>query len=230
MGALSGRKQPAGRHLPQDISDVPINLRMHSFLLKLSSALKTLATTLGGPGLLLIAFADSSFLSFPEINDILIIANSYHNPGRMIYYATMTLIGSALGCVVLYYVGKRGGNALLKRRFDSRRVERVRNWYSRYGLLAVIIPSILPPPTPFKVFVLSAGVFDISLGRFIFAVMVGRGIRYYLEGYLAMQLGQHAMDWMQQHYPLVALSVVLTILALFVVYIVLRKRDRKEAN
>lgn len=191
---------------------------MHSILGKISAFLKSIAMTLGGPGLLLIAFFDSSFLSFPEVNDILIITNSYHNPERMVYYATMTLIGSVLGCVALYWVGRRGGHVLLSRRFDPAKIDRVRKWYGRYGVLAVIIPSILPPPTPFKIFVLSAGVFDISMGKFLFAVVVGRSIRYFLEGYLAMRLGDHALIWMKDHYPIVALSLALVIVAGFVIY------------
>jgi membrane protein YqaA with SNARE-associated domain len=197
---------------------------MHAIFAKITAFLKTVAPALGGPGLLLIAFLDSSFLSFPEINDLLIIANSYHNPERMIYYATMTLIGSVLGCTALYMVGKRGGSALLKKKFDEGKVRKVQGWYDKYGMLAIIIPSILPPPTPFKIFVLTAGVFDIKLGKFVLSVIIGRSIRYYLEGYLAMTLGEHAADWMKEHYPWVALSMVLTIVSIFIIYWVMRKK------
>lgn len=203
---------------------------MYSVTAKITALFKSVALALGGPGLLIIAFFDSSFLSFPEVNDILIITNSYHNPERMLYYCAMTVIGSVLGCVALYWVGKRGGRALLKKRFDPKKLSRVQGWYDRYGLLAVIIPAILPPPTPFKIFVLSAGVFDISLGRFVIAVTLGRGIRYLLEGYLAMKLGAHALDWMKTHYPLIAISLALSIGALFAVYLIMRRRDGKEVR
>ena len=204
------------------------NFLMHFIFAKITALLKTVALALGGPGLLLIAFLDSSFLSFPEVNDLLIIANSYHNPERMIYYATMTLIGSVLGCTVLYMVGKRGGSALLKKKFDAEKVKKVKGWYDKYGMLAIIIPSILPPPMPFKVFVLTAGVFDIKLGKFVLSIIIGRSIRYYLEGYLAMSLGEHAADWMKEHYPLVALTLVLTIVSIFVIYWVMRKKHPEE--
>lgn len=200
---------------------------MHSILGKITAFLKSVALTFGGPGLLIIAFFDSSFLSFPEVNDILIITNSYHNPERMLYYATMTVIGSVLGCTALFWVGKRGGHALLNRKFDPVKVDRVRRWFDRYGILAVIIPSILPPPTPFKVFVLSAGVFEIKLWKFITAVLIGRSIRYFLEGYLAMRLGEQTMDWMKEHYPLVALSIALSILLLFALYFLMRKKKEE---
>jgi membrane protein YqaA with SNARE-associated domain len=203
---------------------------MHSILVKATSFLKTLAATLGGPGLLLIAFLDSSFLSFPEVNDLLIITGSFHNPERMLYYATMTLIGSVLGCVALYWVGRSGGGALLRRKFGPERIERARRWYDRYGVLAVIIPSILPPPMPFKVFVFSAGVFEISLSKFIFAVIVGRGIRYYLEGFVAMQLGEHAMDWMKAHYPIVALCLVAAVVLTYAIYMLMRRKAEDTSN
>ncbi|MFI5173932.1 MAG: YqaA family protein [Terriglobia bacterium] len=201
---------------------------MYSILAKITAFLKSVAMTLGGPGLLIIAFFDSSFLSFPEVNDLIIMTNSYHNPERMLYLATMTVIGSVLGCTALYWVGRRGGHALLKRKFDPKKVERARRWFDRYGILAVIIPSILPPPTPFKVFVLSAGVFEIKLSKFVTAVLIGRSFRYYLEGYLAIKLGEQGTHWMREHYPWIALSMVLTILGIFMIYFLLRKKDEEE--
>ena len=200
---------------------------MHSILGKITAFLKSIAATFGGPGLLIIAFFDSSFLSFPEVNDVIIMTNSFHNPERMLYLATMTVIGSVLGCTALYWIGRRGGHALLHRKFDSAKVDRVRRWFDHYGVLAVVIPSILPPPTPFKIFVLSAGVFEIKPWKFITAVLIGRSFRYYLEGYLAMKMGEQGMHWMKEHYPWVALSLVLTILAIFGVYFLLRKKHEQ---
>lgn len=197
---------------------------MKLFIVHLARIVETFALSLGLFGVGAIAFLDSSFLSFPEINDILIIANSFHNGRRMLLFSTATLIGSVLGCAALFYVGKKGGNALLRKRFDPAKVGRVRGWYQKYGVLAVIIPSLLPPPTPFKLFVISAGVFEISWPKFLLAVTLGRGIRYYLEGYLALQLGEHAGDWMRQHYSTVALSIILSVGAIFVVYLLLRKK------
>jgi uncharacterized membrane protein YdjX (TVP38/TMEM64 family) len=108
-------------------------------------------------------------------------------------------------------------------------VERVRGWYNKYGVLAIIIPAILPPPTPFKLFVISAGVFGIGWVRFLLAVTIGRGIRYYLEGYIALQLGEHAGDWMKQHYSTIALSIIVTVVAFFAVYLYLRKKKEPLA-
>src|SRR5512134_4168150 len=116
------------------------------------------ALSLGGPGLFVIAFLDSSFLSFPEVNDLLIVWLTTQHKERMVYYALMTTLGAISGCLALYSLARKGGEAFLLKRFNPRHVERAMTTFRRYGLLAVLVPSILPPPTPFKIFVLAAGV------------------------------------------------------------------------
>src|SRR5207244_5399152 len=97
---------------------------------------------------------------------------------------------------------------LLRKKFAEDKIAKVARWYAKYGILAVMIPSILPPPTPFKIFVLFAGAFRISVGRFIFAIAAGRGFRYFLEGFLAVKYGEAAKDYMHQNYPYIELVVV----------------------
>src|SRR5690349_15630194 len=140
----------------------------------------------GGFGLMLLAVCDSSFLSLPEVNDILLMTFSLNDPTAMLKFATFTTVGSLIGCALLYSVGRKGGEAFLRRRFSNERVLKVQEWYQRHGVLAIIVPSLLPPPTPFKVFVLSAGAFGISWPKFITAVLIGRGLRYFSEGILAV--------------------------------------------
>ena len=119
---------------------------------------KAFAESIGGPGLFFVAFLDSSFLSLPEINDLLVIAMVRNDTELMPYYALMATLGSVAGCLVLYVLGRRGGDALIRRRFGGPRLTRAMELSKRYGILAVAIPAILPPPAPFKVFVLLAGV------------------------------------------------------------------------
>ena len=178
---------------------------------------------LGGWALLLIALFDSSFLSLPEVSDFLIITLSIKNPHKMPYYCGMTTLGSILGCLLLYSVGRKGGEVFLRRKFAEHRLQAVSRWYSRYGIFTVMVPSILPPPTPFKIFVLFAGAFKIKLSKFIFAVTVGRGFRYFFEGYLAVRYGERAKDYMHQNYPYVALVVGLAIVFGFLVFYFVRK-------
>ena len=127
--------------------------------------IKAFAISLGGPGLFVIAFLDSSFLSFPEVNDLLIIWLTTQHKERMIYYALMTTLGSVSGCLALYALARKGGEAFLLKRFNPQYVERAMTTFRRYGLLAILVPSILPPPTPFKIFVLAAGVAKVRPGR-----------------------------------------------------------------
>ena len=117
-----------------------------------------LRTRLGGPGLLLIGFLDSSFLSLPEVNDLLVIFMVTQHKHLLLYYSLMATIGSVLGCLALYFVARKGGEAFLRKRFKASHVERGLNLLQKYGLLVVIVPALLPPPAPFKIFVLLAGV------------------------------------------------------------------------
>ena len=167
--------------------------------------IKEFATALGGPGLFIIAFLDSSFLSFPEVNDLLIVYLTTQHKERMVYYALMTTLGSIAGCLALYSVARRGGEAFLRRRFRERHVDLAMDRFRRWGLLAILIPSILPPPTPFKIFVLAAGVSKVRLPDFILAIAIGRGVRYFGEGLLAVYYGDATAEFLHQHAAMLAL-------------------------
>lgn len=175
--------------------------------------IKGFAVSLGGPGLFIIAFLDSSFLSFPEVNDILIILLTTQHKERMPYYALMTTLGSICGCLALYALARRGGEAFLRKRFKASYVDAALERFRRYGLLAILIPSILPPPTPFKIFVLAAGVAKVRPLDFIVAIAIGRGVRYFGEGLLAIYFGDQAGQFLHDH----ALEVGLTVAGLAIV-------------
>jgi len=121
-------------------------------------------------------------------------------------------------------VGKKGGEAVLRGKFSEERILKIRRWYQKYGLLAVIIPSLLPPPTPFKVFVLAAGAFGISWPRFILSIAVGRGLRYFSEGWLAVEYGPRAVQFVQENYGKIGVGLSGVILAMVVVYVFARRR------
>ena len=142
----------------------------------------------------------------------------------MFEYASLTTIGSIIGCSLLYTVGRKGGEALLRRRFTDERMLRIRTWYQKFGVLAVIIPSLLPPPTPFKIFVLSAGTFGISWPRFLTAVAIGRGIRYFSEGFLAVAYGPSAIEFVKNNFGTIGFVLAILIVASVIIYIVARRR------
>jgi membrane protein YqaA with SNARE-associated domain len=180
----------------------------------------------GGVGMMLLAVCDSSFLSLPEVNDLLLMTFSINNPDGMLKYATLTTVGSLIGCSLLYSVGRKGGEAFLRRRFSDERVLKVQNWYRRHGILAIVIPSLLPPPTPFKIFVLSAGAFGISWPKFLTAVVIGRGIRYFSEGFLAITYGPAAIQFVKENFGLIGIGIVVLIVTGSVVFFLAKRKMR----
>ena len=193
------------------------------------AAIEAWASELGGVGLFIIALLDSSFLSFPQVNDLLIIYLSTRNPERMPLYAFMTTAGSLAGCFLLYFVARRGGEVFLRKRFSADRVDRGMATYQRYGLLAVLVPSLLPPPTPFKIFVLMAGAAAVSPWRFGLAVVVGRGIRYFGQGFLAVRYGAQAVTMVEENGAKVGLALAGLVLVAGAIYF-WSKRSRRPAE
>lgn len=190
------------------------------------AAIQGWASELGGLGLFVIAALDSSFLSFPQVNDLLIIYLSTKYPERMPYYASMTTVGSLVGCFLLYGVARKGGEVFLRRRFSAARVDRGMALYQRFGLLAVVVPSLLPPPTPFKIFVLMAGAAAVAPWRFALAIIIGRGIRYFGQGYLAVRYGEQAAEIVRDNGALVGIALAgLALLIGALVYWTRRRRS-----
>jgi membrane protein YqaA with SNARE-associated domain len=168
---------------------------MHKVVLWIQTVLVPI---LGAPGMFLVAFLDSSFLSFPEINDILLITSSHIHPGRAWLYAITTTLGSVAGCLVMWEVGRRGGEAFVVRRFGVARMERTRALWRRWGILTIAIPSVLPPPMPFKIFVVAAGAFGISAKRLALTLLVARGLRYAFWATMGAYYGDEALAWLER--------------------------------
>ena len=156
------------------------------------------AGTLGAPGLFLISFLDSSVLTFPVINDLLLIELSLRHPARMPLYALMALLGSVLGCVLLYFIARKGGEAYFHRKAGERG-KAIRHWVERNGFGGLLVAAMLPPPTPFKIVVFAAGVFEVPLLSFASAIGIARLIRYFGVGYLAVKYGNNALPFLAQH-------------------------------
>jgi membrane protein YqaA with SNARE-associated domain len=194
------------------------------------STIQEWASELGGLGLFILATLDSSFLSFPQVNDLLIIVLSTKYPERMAYYAGMTVLGSLLGCFMLYGVARRGGEVFIRKRVKGKYADRAIALYQRHGLLAVVVPALLPPPVPFKVFVLLAGAAAVSPVRFGIAVGIGRGIRYFGQGYLAVLYGERAAEFMQAHGTALGLGLAAAALVMGGVLFYLRGRYGRIAD
>jgi membrane protein YqaA with SNARE-associated domain len=162
-----------------------------------------LAATLGavgGLGLLVIAFLDSSVLPLPIINDLMVINLSASNPARMPYYALMATAGSVLGCVMLFFIARKGGEAYFGK-YAGPKSDRIRSWVQNNEFLTVLVGALL------------------SLRSFILALTIARAARYFGLGYLAIRYGDQAAEYVQQHK--LAMSLV-TLGAVLVSYLVVR--------
>ena len=195
---------------------------------RILARVQALAMALGAPGLFLVAFLDSSVLSLPEIADLLVIWMVTHHKARFVLYAASATAGSIAGCLVMYYLGRKGGDALVRKRFSNTSVERALAAFRRHGIMAVLIPSILPPPAPFKIFVLLAGVAGIGVRPFTIAIAIGRGVRYFVEGLLAVWYGDQAIAFIHAHGTAVSLWTVGLLVGGLVVYVLWNKAQGRN--
>ena len=174
--------------------------------------------------MIIIGALDSSLLSLPEINDYLVVGRCYKYPSAVFYFPLFAAAGSVIGCNLLYTIVRRGGQAVLRKRFKLQSIKRVERAYERFGFLAIGIPAILPPPLPFKIFVATAGALEYPRWKFLLTVMIARSFRYYVEGILAVFYGQRVLLFLKDN-GLVIISIVAS-LALIgaIIYFVLRRR------
>jgi membrane protein YqaA with SNARE-associated domain len=189
--------------------------------------LQALVATAGGLGLFVIAFLDSSVLSFPIINDLLLINLSVSNPARMPYYATMATLGSVAGCLFLYYLARKGGEAMFHKHAGPR-AQHIHAWINRNGFLSILVTALLPPPTPFKIFVIAAGALEMPVQKFVLGLLAARAIRYFGEGYLAIRYGDQAGLFLLTHKLEVAGIVLGVVLCLYLLSL-LAFRPRKAS-
>jgi membrane protein YqaA with SNARE-associated domain len=187
------------------------------------------AVSLGGPGLFVIAFLDSSFLSLPQINDILVVLMVTRHKAWMPYYAAMATLGSIGGCSVIYSLARKGGEAFLRRRLKQAHVNRALALYRKHGLMALMIPALLPPPAPFKLFVLAAGLADVRPVSFVLAIAIARGLRYLLLGTLAVYYGDAALELMRTQGRTVLLGLVGLLVVMALAWWLWTRREGKDA-
>jgi membrane protein YqaA with SNARE-associated domain len=179
------------------------------------TSVKDFLIPFGAAGLFAIALLDSALIPLPGGPDAVMLYLSVQSPARMPLYALGATAGSVVGCVILYYISRRAGRRALER-FPASKQARVKELVDRYDVLSVLVASVLPPPFPFKLFVITAGVFRLSLLRFALAVAVGRAFRFFLEGFLAVRYGEEAGKVLAKNYPAVGLGVAALVVVVFV--------------
>jgi membrane protein YqaA with SNARE-associated domain len=142
---------------------------------------------LGIWGVLGFAFVDAAFLGMPL--DAIVGGYVYAAPRRFLLISAMAAAGSALGSIVIYWIGYKGGEMLLVKRVGEERFKKIHASFERHGFLGLMVPSMLPPPTPFKLFVLTAGVIEMSFLKFLSAIFFGRLLRFCILSLLVIRFG-----------------------------------------
>lgn len=199
---------------------------MESLAETLDAYVRGLASGTAGLGLFGIAFFDSSLLSLPEINDALLLYFGARFPERAFFYALATMLGSVTGASLLYGLARWQGFSFLEKRFPQGRVQSVFGTVRRYGALAVLLPAILPPPFPFKIFVLSAGALGLPIPRFLAAIVVGRTVRYFGEAWLAVRYGNDALGYLHANAANVLIVVLLVAVGAVLFHLIQRRWTR----
>src|SRR4030095_6263486 len=195
----------------------------------LEAQVVSLPVYFAAPAMVFIGALDSSLLSLPEINDYLVVARLYKYPRAAIYFPLFAAAGSVIGCLLLYTIMRRGGQALLRKRFKVESIQRVERVYARFGFLAIAIPAILPPPLPFKIFVATAGALEYPRWKFLMTVMLARSFRYSIAGILAVYYGRRVLLFFKDN-GLIIISIVAAVAVVAVlIYAIVNRRWSRGA-
>ncbi len=205
---------------------------MKLFIHKITTGLERLSVffvALGPFGLFAVALLDSAFVPLPSSADALMLLLTIAHPRMMIVYALLATAGSAIGCVILYYISRRAGARAL-RKFSPAKQRRVRDLIDRYDVLSVLVASLMPPPFPFKLFVITAGVFRFNVIRFAIAIIAGRIFRFLLEGYFAIRYGAQARQVLARYYPWIGLGLAIAIVVFFLIHNLLKRKSETRVE
>jgi membrane protein YqaA with SNARE-associated domain len=204
---------------------------MKYLFLGIGGALKAIQAALvglGAIGILAIAFLDAALVPLPGGPDIVVITLSHLNNAMMPVYVLGAVIGSTFGCLIPYWIGYKTGFAALRKFSEDKRTQ-VSELIARYDLWAMLVGAVLPPPFPFKIFLLTAGVFRMKVWRFLMALAIGRILRFSLEGWMAVHYGDQAAIMFKQHYPKIGLGIAAAIILIFIIHTLRSRRQSDEA-
>ncbi|MBO0859316.1 MAG: VTT domain-containing protein [Chloracidobacterium sp.] len=180
----------------------------------IAEQVKILPAYYAAPIMILVGALDSSLLSLPEVNDYITAYRVAHNPSEVYYFPLFPAIGSVIGCLILYRIARRGEQFVTKR-FHPRHLDRVKTLYRKWGIFALVIPALLPPPMPFKIFVVAAGALNYPPTRFAIVVMIARTVRYYFWAWVAFFFRDEVLQilgWLESH----IIEILGLILGLFI--------------
>jgi len=178
-------------------------------LAKWTLLILSILTPLGIWGVLGFAFVDAALLGMPL--DAIVGGYVYTNPDRFLLYSAMAALGSTLGSIVIYWIGYKGGEVLVLKRIGEVRFNKIKASFDKHQFLAIMLPSMLPPPTPFKLFVLSAGVAEMRFSHFLTAIFFGRFLRFCILSILVIRFGPEIVGFfgsMVHNHARLAIAIV----------------------
>jgi membrane protein YqaA with SNARE-associated domain len=175
---------------------------------------------MGGPGLVLLGIADNSVIPLTGSMDVLTIWLAARHREPWFYYAFMATLGAVIGGYITYALARKGGKEAMERKLSKKRAAKVSKAFERWGFFAVAIPALMPPPFPFVPFLLAAGAMQYAPKKFLAALTVGRGIRYFVAAALGFVYGRHILRFFSKYYApslaiLIGLAVVGSVVTLF---------------
>jgi len=182
-------------------------------LKSLSARLGQVLILYGGGGLFVMSFLDSSLIPFPVVNDLALIVMASKRPAWWPLYALASTLGSVCGAYLLYGIA-RGGGKFFFRKTTPHAIAHAQRWLERYDFVAVLVASILPPPAPYKVFVLTAGLLRVNALHFGLALLAGRGLRFAADAWLGARYGIQAEDYLRHNLGWASLAAAMMILGL----------------
>jgi membrane protein YqaA with SNARE-associated domain len=190
--------------------------------------LKKVLLPLGPWGVLIIAALDSVGFGLPL--DPVVATFVYLKPHLFWLYILMAAVGSALGSIILYGIGYKGGEALLEKRMPKARFEKIKRSFEKHEFLALMFPAMLPPPTPYKLIVLSAAAFEMDWHKFLLAIFLGRLARFTILSLLVLLFGPEIVTFVgtvvRQHLAITLLAITGTILLVVLIW---KVRSRRRA-
>ena len=169
---------------------------------------------MGAWGLFILSVIEASF--FPVPIETLLFILSLANPENSLFYAFIATVGSTLGGIAGYYIGYVGEMTVLEKMFKKEKIEKAHQLFNKYGWWAVFIGGFTP--LPYKLFTIASGVFYIDLKKFISASIISRGLRFFAEAILLMLYGPIIVDFLNKHFNLISIAVVISLITGYWVY------------
>jgi len=182
---------------------------------------------LGAWGVFAIAAIDSALVGMPL--DPVVAGYVYATPSRFLLYALMAAGGSAVGSAVLYVIGYKGGEVLLERRMPKAKFEKMRSSFDRHEFWALMLPSMVPPPFPFKIFVLAAAAFEMNFWHFMGAIFAGRFVRFIILALLVIKFGPEVVGFVGKLASQHLAAILLAVAAVLALWLVVRQTRRRKA-